>query len=81
MEQEYVGIVKTLNPEKGFGFVAVNGFEKNIFFHAHDLRRIKIENLRKGDKLRIESITPNERENRDGTIVQGLIAKNVYLIS
>jgi cold shock CspA family protein len=77
----YVGVIKTLHPERGFGFVMVEGFEQNIFFHARDLRRIHIEDLRKGDKLRIETINPNDRPNKAGQVVQGLIAKEIYLIS
>ena len=79
--QGYVGVIKTLSPQRGFGFVSVDGFDQNIFFHAHDLRRVAIEELRKGDKLRIGTITPNDRTNKEGVVVQGLIAKEVYLIS
>lgn len=81
METGYTGIIKTLQPERGFGFVHVDGFEQNVFFHSHDLRRVRIEDLRKGDKLKIEQITPNDRPGKDGKIIEGLIAKEVYLIS
>jgi|HubBroStandDraft_1064217.scaffolds.fasta_scaffold528639_2 cold shock CspA family protein len=85
MEQGYIGVVKNLakhsdGQSRGFGFVQVEGFDQNIFFHAQDLRRVRIEDLRLGDKLHIETVSPNDRPNREGKIVSGLIAKEIHLI-
>jgi len=44
------GIIKTLN-EKGFGFITVDGEEKDLFFHKNELKGVSYEELRIGDKV------------------------------
>lgn len=51
----HTGIVSNLN-EKGFGFIEVEGYDKNIFFHASEVRGMKIEQLRKGDTVSMREI-------------------------
>ena len=41
------GTIKNLN-EKGFGFIMVEGQEKDLFFHAKDVREASFNDLRKG---------------------------------
>lgn len=71
MEEGYTGKIVHLN-EKGYGFISVNGIEPSVFFHAKDVRHIRYEQLREGDKVSIGSITKNEK---------GYTATNVYLVS
>lgn len=48
-----VGTIATLTP-KGFGFIKVEGMEKDLFFHSKDLNGVEYESLREGDKLQFE---------------------------
>ncbi|MFH0779811.1 MAG: cold shock domain-containing protein [Parcubacteria group bacterium] len=44
------GIIKTLN-EKGFGFITVEGEEKDLFFHGNELKGVSFNELKVGDTL------------------------------
>jgi CspA family cold shock protein len=44
------GTIKNLN-EKGFGFIAVEGEEKDLFFHKNELKDVTFEDLKVGDKV------------------------------
>ena len=44
------GTIKTLT-EKGFGFIAQEGVEKDLFFHANDLNGITFNDLKVGDPV------------------------------
>ena len=48
---ESEGTVKWYNPEKGFGFIAADGGEKDVFVHATALEFAGISNLAEGDKV------------------------------
>lgn len=37
-EEKTAGTVKWFNVEKGYGFIAVNGMEKDVFLHVKQLR-------------------------------------------
>ncbi len=71
MEEQYQGQIVNLN-EKGYGFIKVEGKDKNVFFHAKDLRHISFDQIRKGDLVAMESLVETEK---------GFNAKNVFLIS
>lgn len=47
------GVVKSLK-EKGFGFIAVEGEQKDLFFHMNSLVDVRFEELREGDKVTFE---------------------------
>ncbi len=47
------GVIASLT-EKGFGFIKVEGMEKDLFFHMNDLVDVKFEDLRQGDKVSFE---------------------------
>ena len=49
------GTIKTLNP-KGFGFIAQEGVEKDLFFHATALDGITFEELNEGDHVQFEVV-------------------------
>ena len=37
--------------DKGFGFIKVEGQEKDLFFHSNELQNVKFDELREGDTL------------------------------
>ncbi len=47
------GTIKTLT-EKGFGFITVEGEEKDLFFHGNELKGVSYEDLKVGDKVSFE---------------------------
>jgi CspA family cold shock protein len=53
--------------EKGFGFIGVEGQEKDLFFHMNELQNFDFNDLREGDTV--------EFETEDGP--KGLSAVNV----
>ncbi len=44
------GVISRLT-DKGFGFIKVEGMEKDIFFHANSLVGVEYSELREGDTL------------------------------
>jgi CspA family cold shock protein len=47
------GTIKNLN-EKGFGFISIEGEEKDLFFHKNELVGVTFEELKVGDKVSFE---------------------------
>jgi CspA family cold shock protein len=47
------GTIKT-KTDKQFGFIAVEGQEKDLFFHANDLVGVSFDELQEGDKVTLE---------------------------
>ena len=47
------GTIKNLT-DKGFGFITVDGEEKDLFFHSNELQGVTYEELRVGDKVSFE---------------------------
>ena len=47
------GTIKNLT-DKGFGFIAVEGEDKDLFFHSNELKDVTFEELREGDKVSFE---------------------------
>ena len=50
MEQ---GTIKRLT-DRGFGIIAREGEEKDLFFHSNALQGVKFSELREGDKVQFE---------------------------
>ncbi len=48
------GTIKKIVSDKGFGFIAVEGMEKDLFFHTNSLVGISFEQLREGDAVSFE---------------------------
>ncbi|MFZ2310901.1 MAG: cold shock domain-containing protein [Patescibacteria group bacterium] len=48
------GIIKTLT-DKGFGFITVEGQEKDLFFHSNSLVGVQFDELRQGDTVSFET--------------------------
>lgn len=40
--------------DKGFGFIKIEGAEKDLFFHMNDLVDVRFDDLRQGDKVEFE---------------------------
>ncbi len=47
------GIVKK-KTDKGFGFIAVEGQEKDLFFHSSSLVGVTFDEIKEGDKVTFE---------------------------
>jgi len=56
------GTIKTLK-EKGFGFIAVDGEEKDLFFHRNELKDVSFEELKEGDKVSFEKTDSDKGPN------------------
>ncbi len=44
------GVIKK-KTDKGFGFIAVDGQEKDLFFHSKSLVDVTFDELQEGDKV------------------------------
>ena len=40
--------------DRGFGFIARDGEEKDVFFHANELKGAEFNDLKEGDKVTFE---------------------------
>lgn len=47
------GTIKNIT-DRGFGFIAVDGEQKDLFFHSNELNGVKFEELKVGDKVSFE---------------------------
>ena len=48
------GTIKTLT-DKGFGFITVEGQEKDLFFHSNSLVDVSYDDLQSGDTVVFET--------------------------
>ena len=63
------GTVKFYNDHRGFGFIAPDNGEKDVFVHATALERAGIHALREGQKVKFDT----ENDPRSGRIAVGTI--------
>jgi CspA family cold shock protein len=42
--------------DRGFGFITVEGNDKDLFFHSKDLVGVAFDDLREGDKVSFEVV-------------------------
>ncbi len=57
------GIIKTLT-DKGYGFITVEGEEKDLFFHGKELiAPLQFSDLREGDRLSFEKADSEKGPN------------------
>jgi cold shock protein len=47
------GTIKTLT-DRGFGFIALEGEAKDLFFHSKELKGVTFDELKVGDMLQFE---------------------------
>ena len=40
--------------DRGFGFIAQEGEEKDLFFHSNELKNVEYNDLREGDQVTFE---------------------------
>jgi len=40
--------------DKGFGFIAIEGQEKDLFFHMNEVQNAHFDDLREGDEVEFE---------------------------
>ena len=57
------GTIKTLISDKGFGFITVDGEEKDLFFHRNELKDVTYEELKVGDKVSFEKADSEKGPN------------------
>lgn len=65
------GTIARLVADRGFGFIKREGEEKDLFFHANELKNAEFKDLKEGDKVTFE-VTESPK---------GLNATNVNLVS
>jgi len=56
------GTIKRLT-DRGFGFIAIEGKEKDLFFHSNELKGVTFEELREGDKVQFEITAGQKGDN------------------
>ena len=56
------GTIKTLT-EKGFGFITVEGEEKDLFLHSKELQGVSYDELKVGDKVSFEKADSDKGPN------------------
>ena len=68
------GTVKFFNPKKGYGFIAIEGSEKDIFLHKNGIPLgVTVNN---GDKVAFEIIQGPKRPNAKITrVLEGVSAR------
>jgi CspA family cold shock protein len=42
--------------DRGFGFIAREGEEKDLFFHSNELQNVQYDELKEGDKVTFEVV-------------------------
>lgn len=42
--------------DRGFGFIAREGEEKDLFFHSNELKNVEFNDLREGDKVKFDVV-------------------------
>ncbi|MFA5925397.1 MAG: cold shock domain-containing protein [Parcubacteria group bacterium] len=47
------GTIKKLT-DRGFGFITVDGSDKDLFFHSKELQGVEFNDLKEGDKVQFE---------------------------
>ena len=47
------GTIKRLT-DRGFGFIAVEGSDKDLFFHSKELQGVQYNDLKEGDAVEFE---------------------------
>jgi len=49
--------------DKGFGFISVEGVEKDLFFHANELQNVEYNDLQEGDVLEFDITDSDKGQN------------------
>ena len=46
--------------DKGYGFISIEGNDKDLFFHANELQDINFDDLKEGDSVEFEVVDGNK---------------------
>jgi len=57
------GIIKTIVRDKGFGFITVDGEEKDLFFHRNELKDVSFEELKEEDRVSFDKADSDKGPN------------------
>lgn len=57
------GTIKTIVADKGFGFIAVDGEAKDLFFHKNEVEGSNFDDLKVGDKVSFEKADSDKGPN------------------
>ena len=49
--------------DKGFGFIAIEGRDKDLFFHMNELNGVDFDSLNEGDAVEFEIVIGEKGEN------------------
>jgi len=60
------GTIKNLVQDKNFGFISVEGEEKDLFFHANELKDVTFSELKIGDRVSFEKADSPKGPNAVG---------------
>ena len=59
------GTIKRLT-DKGYGFIACEGQDKDVFFHSSELKGVQYDELREGDAVTFETAESDRGLNAVG---------------
>jgi CspA family cold shock protein len=48
------GTIKNIVEGKDFGFISVDGEERDLFFHKSELQGVSLDELKRGDRVSFE---------------------------
>jgi CspA family cold shock protein len=49
--------------DRGFGFIAIEGESKDLFFHSNELKNVQFDELREGDEVTFEVAEGQKGQN------------------